>query len=190
MPLIVAVGFQGGPADGDTEVASLPTPLTKEGVGFLVDLVGSGIEREGHVVLLAPSWSDRATLERVDTLRSILAGNRLVIRPTDLPPLAGAVFASVASGLCRYIASPGLLLAALDRLQRELVVMAWLGTVSGLRTPRPNLPQRMASMWPPSAFAVSLSPTPQIRRVTRHGPGLPRSPPPHPVRLAVAAGEG
>ena len=92
-------------------------------------------------------WSSRRSTTR-----------RLSIHETPLPPLAGAVLASLASSIAPYLPSTGVLASLLPELEARLHVFTWLGSVSGLSVPAPSLGQHLASLSPGSAFGVSSYP--------------------------------
>jgi hypothetical protein len=73
---------------------------------------------------------------------------RLVSYGTKLPPLAGSALVSLASAVSPYIKAPGVLVAALPELERELLILAWLSSVTGLDYPSPSFAQHVASLSP------------------------------------------
>lgn len=153
----------------------------------LVARVACGLEDDGHVIAVYPAWSSEPALQRLETVRTSLQTSRLVCYPTALPPLAGAVLVSLASAVAPYIEAPGSLLAALPALERELVVLAWLGSVANLLHPSPSVVQHLASWWPASAFGVSFWPEPSVKRLTK-ADGVVTVPTSHrPMLLAASA---
>jgi hypothetical protein len=190
MPEIITIGFPGGPAWGDGGVVGFGSPLSAEDVPALAEVVRSGIEREGHVVALYPSWAAEPSTRRLATVRSALETGRVATYGVALPPLAGAVFARLAAAVATYIPSPGVLLSGLPRLERELIVVAWLSSVSRLRHPAPSVWQHARSWAPGSAFGAVLWPRPVVRRLHRRDRTLPLSLPDHPIRLVVSSRDG
>ena len=188
MPAIVALGFEGDPLAGAASPTSFPQPLRREDAPRLVETIGAAIETEGHAIALYPEWAREPTLQRLETVRSALSTGRLALYGTSLPPLAAGAFASLAGAVAQYIPSPGVLLSALPRLESELTVMAWLRGVRRLRTPRPGLGLRLASMWPGSGYLAHLGASPAVRRVRRRGE-VPVERRPE-LRLVVASRDG
>lgn len=191
MVAIVTFGFkpeafvaeQGSPA-------WFPDRPRREDLDDIVDAVRLGIEREGHALAIYPSWRAEPVLRRLETARSVIDERRLVLYGTSLPPLAGSVFAALASAVAGSLPSAGALIASLPALERELVVMAWLGSVARLRAPSPSVLQHVASWWPRSAFAAFFWPQPTVRRLRRDDRQVPAPTTYRPQCLAIAARDG
>lgn len=121
----------------------------------------------GHCVAIRPRTVPEPSLRNLGVLGSTLLPARLAIRPTALPPAAMGVLARLANALVERLPSAGALVAALPRLERELVVLAWADTVAALHHPPPSVAQHALSLVPGSSFEVSFSPDPTVRRLTR-----------------------
>lgn len=154
-------------------------------VGRLIDAVLSGIESAGSVVAIHPTWADEPARRNLQAVRSALMTDRLVIWPISLPPLAGAVLASVASVVSPHVASSGELVSALPAFSQQLLSATWLRSVASLREPSPTLGMHLASYLPRSAFAVCSWSDPPVRRLRDRDRGLP-PPPVDGRRMAVA----
>lgn len=188
---VISIGFPTEPFVPDQgTIPAFPNRLGRGDYDLLVDTVRKGIDDKGHVIALYPAWSNEPALQRLETVRSALDTVRLTSYGTSLPPLAGAVLASLASAASTYISSAGALLTALPALEKELVVIAWLGSVAGLSAPSPSLWQHLASSWPRASFGVSFWPEPAVRLLTRKDPGVPVPRSYRPTLLAVSSRDG
>lgn len=155
-----------------------------------MEAVTAGIEANGAVIAIVPTWFAPEALMRLEMVRSILDTERLAIHPTALPPLAGAALASLASALGPHTPGPGVLASMLPELEAELHVITWLGSVSGLSTPSPTLAQHMASLTPGTAFGVSSFPEPSVHKLRGGAPTVPLPEIARPSRLVVAPRQG
>lgn len=148
-------------------VWSFPIAPGRADLDDLVDIVRLGQERHGHVVAIYPAWRPEPALRRLETVRAATDSRRLAIYGTALPPLAGSVLASLASAVSAYVPSAGALVSGLAALEREIVPMAWLGAVTGLRSPSPSIVQHVASWWPKASFGVFFWPQPAVKLLTK-----------------------
>ena len=172
--------------DSEGRIDAFLEPPTQQQGETLIDAVNSGIGAGGHVVAIVPQWLKGDGLHRLQMIESALDTEELTIHETPLPPLAGAVLASLASALAPHLPSTGVLVSLLPELEAELHVFAWLGSVSGLSVPAPSIGQHLASLTPGSAFGVSSYPEPSVHKVGRDGPGVPLPELHRPTRLAVS----
>jgi hypothetical protein len=174
--------------DSEGRIDAFVEPPTQEQGETLVEAVRSGVEAGGHVIAIVPQWLGGEGLLRLQMVQSALDDERLTIHETPLPPLAGAVLASLASAVAPHLPSTGVLVSLLPELEAELHVFTWLGSVSGLSVPAPSLGQHIASLAPGSAFGVSSYPEPSVARLGRDGagPGVPLPQIARPSRLAVS----
>jgi hypothetical protein len=148
-------------------VWSFPIAPRRDDLDDLVDLVRLGQERHGHVVAIYPAWRPEPALRRLETVQAATDSRRLAVYGTALPPLAGAVLASLTSAVSAYVPSAGTLVSGLGALERELITMAWLGGVTGLSSPSPSILQHVASWWPKSSFGVFFWPQPSVKLLTK-----------------------
>jgi hypothetical protein len=190
VPGIVAIGFQGGSSATESEVRGFPLALSKEHLEPLIDAVGEAIDQVGHAIAVYPTWAPPSSAQRLATVRAATDVRRVAVYPTSLPPLAGSMLADLAAAVSAFVPSPGLLLSGLRKLEEELIVAAWLGSVARLREPPPSLRQHLASWWPRTAFAVAVLPQPAIRRLTMKDRGLAIPEPRDPIRVAMSVHEG
>ena len=123
-------------------------------------------------------------------MRTALNTGRLATYGTKLPPLAGAALTALAAAVTPYIKAPGVLFAALPSLEEELVVVAWLGSVSKLDKPSPSLAQHVASIWPTSGFGVSFWPEPSVKTLRKADRTVSLPTTFRPMMLASAGREG
>ena len=172
--------------DSEGRIDAFLEPPTQEQTETLVEAVRSGAEAGGHVLAIVPQWLMGDGLLRLQMVESALDDESLTIYETPLPPLAGAVLASMASAIARHLPSRGVLVSLLPDIEAELHVFTWLGSVSGLSTPAPSLSQHLASLSPGSAFGVSSYPEPTVHRLGREAPGVPLPRIDRPSRLAVS----
>ena len=172
--------------DTEGRIDAFLEPPSQEQTETLVEAVRSGAEAGGRVLAIVPQWLKGDALLRLQMVESALDDESLTIHQTPLPPLAGAVLASLASGIAPHLPSRGVLVSLLGELEAELHVFTWLGSVSGLSTPAPSLGQHIASLTPGSAFGVSSYPEPTVHRLGREAPGVPLPRIERPSRLAVS----
>jgi hypothetical protein len=172
--------------DTEGRIDAFLEPPTQEQTETLIEAVRSGAESGGHVLAIVPQWLKGDGLLRLQMVESALDDESLTIHETPLPPLAGAVLASLASAIAPHLPSRGVLVSLLGDLEAELHVFTWLGSVSGLSTPAPSLSQHLASLTPGSAFGVSSYPEPTVHRLGRDAPGVPLPRIDRAARLAVS----
>jgi hypothetical protein len=187
---VVAIGFRSEPfVPGAAPVESFAAQPGRDDVQTLVGSVQAGIESSGHVIAIYPRWDPEPALQRLETVGAVLDTAALAVYPTPLPPLAGAVLASLASAAATHVSSAGLLHAGLPSLERELVICAWLGSVAGLSRPTPSLAQHLMSIVPGTSFGVTLQPTQQIQRLTKVDRSIDVPSTHRPMCLVVAASD-
>jgi hypothetical protein len=164
----MTVGLEPLHLDGHAEPPSeLPADPARAELPGLVDRLGDGA---GRLLVVVPTWAKPSARRRLDVVRSALAGRRQVVRlETDLPPLGAAVLAGLASSLAPAAPSTGLLVDALRMLESELVLVAALPSVLGLRRPRAGFNQRLRSLFPGGRFLVRAQPEPVVVSLRRHG---------------------
>jgi hypothetical protein len=158
--------------DREGRIDAFVEPPTQEQLEVLIEAVRSGAEEGGHVLAIVPQWLKGDGMLRLQMVQSALDDESLSIHETSLPPLAGAVLASMASSVAPFLPSTGVLASLLPELEAQLHVFTWLGSVSGLSVPAPSLGQHLASLSPGSAFGVSSYPEPSVHKLGRDG-GVP-----------------
>ncbi|MPZ90192.1 MAG: hypothetical protein GEU68_00935 [Actinobacteria bacterium] len=191
MAAIISIGFQTEAfvSGGGTIPAFSHEPAPND-FERLVDTVRGAIEQSGHVIAIYPDYAAEPSLARLETVRTALNTRRLATYGTSLPPLAGAALTALAAAVTPYIQAPGVLFAALPTLEEELLVLAWLGSVSKLDRPSPSLAQHLASMWPISAFGISFWPEPSVKTLRKKDRTVSLPTTFRPMMLATAAREG
>lgn len=188
---VVSVGYdvpqllEGAPA-----VPTFLEALDRDDLDSATETIGAALQRSGHALVVYPAWLGEPTLRRLETVRAALATDRLALHGSALPPLAGGVLCHLASALAAQFTRPGQLVAALGDLERDLVVVAWLGSVTGLREPAPSVLQHLGSLSPRSSYGVVLQPEPAVQRIGRRGQDLPLHKAQQPMELVMAAHEG
>ncbi|MGH2749672.1 MAG: hypothetical protein ACRDK3_02170 [Actinomycetota bacterium] len=188
MTAIISIGFKaeafvsgGGPIPAFSHE---PEPHDLE---RLVDTVRSGIAGTGHALAIYPDYAAEPSLARLETVRTALNTASLTSYGTKLPPLAGATLTALASAVTPYIEAPGVLIAGLPSLERELLVLAWLGSVARLSHPAPSMTQHLVSMWPTTSFGVSFWPEPAVKTLGKKDRTVPLPTTFRPTMLAIAA---
>jgi hypothetical protein len=150
---------------GQPPAVPIPGPPEREDLRDLFDAIGGPIRGGASEIVIVGDWLPPETLERVRTIRSLLQTDRVAIHITDLPPLAASVLAALTAALAPLALSAGALAGAIDHIADELLVLAWAGSVAGLRHPGVSLLDHARS-----AGADE----------------LPLAPPEHPIELLVA----
>ncbi len=191
MAQVLAFGYEPGVwLPGQGHVESFPAKPAREDLDRLVETMSQALERERHVLAVYPEWLAEPARRRIEMARSVLAAPGIVGHPSPLPPLAGGLLAALAAAAAPYFASTGALLAALPRLERELYVLAWLGTVAGLKQPPPTLLQHLVSMSPRVGFAACFAPDHFVKRITKTDRVIPLRKPALPLNVIVAGRDG
>jgi hypothetical protein len=164
----MTVGLEPLELDGHAEPPSqLPADPARTDLPDLIDRLDEG---HGRLLVVVPTWAKPSARQRLDVVRSALAGRREVVRlQTDLPPLGAAVLGGLAASLAPAAPSAGLLYDALRMLESELVLVAALPSVLRLRRPRAGFNQRLRSLFPGGRFLVRAQPEPVVVSLKRNG---------------------
>ena len=173
---------------GQPPAVPIPGPPGREDMRDLFDAIGGPLKGGSAEIVIVGDWLPPETLERVRTVRSLLQTDRVAIYVTDLPPLAASVLAALTAALGPLALSPGALAGAIDQIADELLVLAWTGSVAGLRHPGVSLLNHARSALPWSSFAVGLQPESFVQP-TSSADELPLAPPAQPIELLVAPEE-
>jgi hypothetical protein len=156
----------------------------------LADTLDTAISRRAAVLAILPSWAAEPGRHGLETVSAALAAPRVIIHESPLPPLGGSVLVAIAAAIAPAVGRGGLLAAALPRIERELLVGAWLSSVAGLQHPSPSLSQHAVSMAPWSSFAVIASPVTRIVRLARKHGSINAPRPGHPFGCLIADRDG
>jgi len=175
---------------GQPPVVPIPGPPGRDDVRDLLDAIGAPLRSGAREIVIVGDWLPPETLERVRMIRSLLQTDRVAIHVTDLPPLAAGVLAALTAALAPAAPSAGALAGAIDAIADELVVLAWVGSVAGLRHPSVSLLDHARSALPWSSFAVGLQPESFVTPVSAGAEALALAPPEQPIELLVAPEEG
>jgi len=160
-----------------------------ESIAVIVGTLRDALAHAHWLIVVAADWIDPAEDRRLRTALMMLDSDRIAVAYHDLPPLAGGVLAVLAAALAEHLRSPGLTLGALDSVAEELIAVAWLRGISGLRRPSPTVAQHAASLVPGRGFVVGVAPQTFVHRAGRAAnAGL--SPAPEPVELVFADRDG
>jgi hypothetical protein len=174
---------------GQPPAVPIPGPPGREDMRDLFDAIGAPVRYGSAVIVIVGDWLPPETLERVRTIRSLLQTGRVAIHVTDLPPLAASVLAALTAALAPLAVSAGALAGAIDLIADELLVLAWTGSVAGLRHPGVSLLDHARSALPWSSFGVGLQPESFVQPVSAPAEDLPLAPLEHPIELLVAPEE-
>jgi hypothetical protein len=174
---------------GQPAAVPIPGPPEREDLRDLFDAIGGPIRAGASEIVVVGDWLPPETLERVHTIRSLLQTGRVAIHVTDLPPLAASVLAALTAALAPLAVSAGALAGAIDQIADELLVLAWTGSVAGLRHPGVSLLDHARSALPWSSFAVGLQPESFVVPTSVAAEDLPLAPPENPIELLVAPEE-
>jgi hypothetical protein len=172
--------------EGQRPALPVPAPPDRDDLRDLFDTIAAPARAGESVIVVVGDWLPAETLSRVRTVHSLLETDRVAIHVTSLPPLAASVLAALAAALTPWAPSAGALAGALESVAGELVVLAWAGTVAGLRHSEVSLLHHARSALPWSSFAIGVQPESFVVPLGRRGAELPLSPPAHPVDLLVA----
>lgn len=173
---------------GQPPAVPIPGPPGREDMRDLFDAIGAPVRAGASVIVIVGDWLPPETVERVRMVRSLLDSDRVAIHVTDLPPLAASVLAALTAALVPLAPSAGALAGAIETIGDELVVLAWAGSVAGLRHPGVSLLDHARSALPWSAFGVGLQPESFVTPISA-GEELPLGPPAYPLELLVAPEE-
>jgi hypothetical protein len=171
---------------GQPPAVPIPGPPGREDMRDLFDAIGAPVRNGASEIVIVGEWLPAETFDRVRTIRSLLQTDRVAIHVTDLPPLAAGVLAALVAALAPFAMSVGALAGAIDAVADELVVLAWAGSVAGLRHPGVSLLDHARSALPWTSFAVGLQPESFVQPVSGSADELPLSPPDDPIELLVA----
>jgi len=167
----------------------LAAPLQRDDLRELFDVIAALLRTGDSIVVIVGKWLPANALDRVMIVHSLLETDRVAIHLTELPPLAASVLAALAAALAPFAVSAGALAGSLDAIGDELVVLAWAGSVAGLRHPGVSLWQHARSALPWTTFGIGLQPESFVRAVSRGSDPLPLAVPAAPIELLVAPGE-
>lgn len=174
---------------GQPPALPVPGAPERDDLRDLFDALAGPLRGGRSVILVVGDWLAPQTLERVHTVHSLLETDRVAIHVTDLPPLAASVLAALTAALAPHAVSAGALAGSLDALSRRLWVLAWLGSVAGLRHPAVSVLHHARSALPWTSFGVGLQPDPFVVALNRAGAQTPIVTPSHPVDLLIAPRE-
>jgi hypothetical protein len=174
---------------GQQPALPMPAPPVRDDLRDLYDVLAGAVRGGSTVIVVVGDWLPEETLRCVYTVRSLLDTNHVAIHVTDLPPLATSVLAALTAALVPYAASAGALAGALGAVERELIVLAWVGSVAGLRHPDVSMVDHARSLMPWTAFGVGLQPESFVAPVSGRTETVPLTACEQPIELLVATGE-
>lgn len=175
--------------EGQRPALPVPGPPDRDDLRDLFETIAAPLRGGEDVIVIVGDWLPPDALSRVRTVHSLLETDRVAIHVTHLPPLAASVMAALAPALAPWAPSSGALAGALEAIGDQLVVLAWAGSVAGLRHPDVSLLHHARSALPWSSFGIGVQPESFVQPLTRGGYEIPLAPPPEPIELLIAAGE-
>jgi hypothetical protein len=175
--------------EGQRPALPVPGPPDREDLRDLFETIAAPLRSGEAVIVVVGDWLPPETLSRVRTIHSLLETDRVAIHVTHLPPLAASVLAALAAALAPLARSAGALAGALEAIGDQLVVLAWAGSVAGLRHPEVSLLHHARSALPWSSFGVGVQPESFVQTLGRGSYEAPLEPPPTPIELLIAPTE-
>lgn len=173
---------------GQPAVLPVPAAPGQDDLRDLFDAIGGPLRADRAVIVIVGDWLPEESLRGVRTVHSLLETDRVAVHVTGLPPLAASVLAALAGALAPLAPSAGAIAGALETIAGELYVLAWTGSVAGLRHPSVSLLHHARSLLPGSAFGVGLQPAAFVQPISRD-PSVPLTAPEHALELLVAPTE-
>lgn len=162
---VLTVGFAMPPLASATVAGPALSGLDADGIPGLVELLRVGVRANHRVVVLYPECESEPTLRHLQTARRAIGGTRIALHPIAASPVAAAVVATFAAQLAGAVSDAGVLLAALRVMERQVVTVAWLNRLTGLRSPAPSLAEHALSLLPGTRWAVCSWPEPAVHRI-------------------------
>lgn len=170
---VVAFGYEPAALFADPGSLTTVPDAADATLPDLVDALRTALDGARRVVVIHADWLADDALARMQTARAALDTRRVALVASDLPPLAGDVLCSVAGTIAPRMIHAGRLVGAIPSVAAELVVLAWLRRVSGLKRPPPSMLQHAASAVSRRGFYVQVQPAPFVRQVDPSKPIAP-----------------
>lgn len=166
MPVVVVVGDL--PSTGHVPGASAVRLPLGRASGMTKDqfcaALGELHDQYDAVVCLCPTWRSQPAKHSIAMARMVHGTERITAVPCDLPPLGLSLTADLIAHLARYV-PPGVLIALVRRLSRQIVAGAWLRSVTKLQHVPTGLSQHLGSYVPGSSFLALVRPEPTVTRI-------------------------
>lgn len=172
--------------EGQRPALPVPGPPERDDLRDLFETVGAPLRSGDAIILVVGDWLPPDTLKRVHTVHSLLETDRVAIHVTHLPPLAASVLAALAAALIPWAPSAGALAGALEAIGDQLVVLAWAGSVAGLRHPDVSILHHARSALPWSSFGIGVQPESFVQPLAGGHHEVPLTPPSQDVELLIA----
>ncbi|RKN46977.1 hypothetical protein [Streptomyces hoynatensis] len=177
MPIAIAVTSADlvlPPTDQHTPGAHVLTPPERQDFPSALAEVTRLLELHGYFIVLYPTTTPRAYVQRLHAVRAVLESDRIALLPSALPPLGTAVLVRQLRQLSACDFSPGVLGASARLLAHYIYAGALLASGSRLDRVPVTLPATNGGRQPGGQCAVLAGPTPQLVRaegdVTLAGP--------------------
>lgn len=163
---VVGFGYELGTLlDGQRPVTVIAGAPDDDATARIAATLEEALARSEHLVVVAAGWTGPEEQRRLDTALTAVGTDRVAVLPSDLPPLAGGVLAALAAALSEHLTA-GVLVAGLEAIAAELVVVGWVRSVSGLTRPDVSVLLHGASLLPGGrGFGVGLQPEEFVRRL-------------------------
>lgn len=172
LALDVPEALDPGPEEAPVRVLRAPVPTDDVTLVEHVEDLGEG---DRTVLVLHPRHRTTEVVRMVRLARVALRTHRVVAVPTDLSPLAAGVVVDLVAALAdRLDLDGGRAVALVPELERQLLVVGWVRSVTRLRQPEPSFVQHLASWFTRRGFEVTIRPDPEVRRLKPDSAGSPQ----------------
>ncbi|CAN5247975.1 hypothetical protein BH23ACT9_BH23ACT9_10750 [soil metagenome] len=163
---VIALGRHAGPfLPAPIHVVHVDPAEVLGDLGAMHDLLSHQLAVQQPLLVIYPATLGDAPARAISTVRAALDGAPLLWHATGLPPLAADVLVTLAAALHEPLGDAAVVAAALPLLEQQIVHLAWVPSVTGLRAPAPTVWQHARSMAPGGSWLVSSWPEPGIHRL-------------------------
>lgn len=175
--------------DGEPTPTCVPPTEDPAGLPDLLQLLDRLVPVDGMAVAVVPTWGPARQRETYDAARALLPSRSLLVVETSLPPLAASLAVSTLAALVARVGGPDVAALVWPHLEREMVSLAWLSSVTGLGHLDVPLGLHARSYVSRHGFVAQIHPRAGLARVGRDPAALQLTLPPRP-RALVADQEG
>ncbi|MEU5880315.1 hypothetical protein [Spirillospora sp. NPDC047279] len=160
--------FPGTGALGAAGAQRLDLPATSEAAQFFIDHVAQGLQAQGAVLVLLPSWRAAAAKRLVSLARGALSTDRIAAVQLSLPPLALSLVADQLAFVAPHV-KPGVLASLAYRLADSVYAGAWVNSVARLEHIKTGFGAHVSSFLP-GGFSVGAGTNAGVHRITASKP--------------------
>lgn len=180
----VRVTFSEEPAPTEIPPVEDPSQLAE-----LLQVLDRLVPAGATAAVVLPTWGPPRQRETYDVARALLDGRSLLVVETALPPVAASLAASILTALAPRLGDAHVVALALPQVEREMVALAWLSSVTGLGRLDVPLGLHARSYLSRRGFVVRAHPRPGIARAVRK-PGPLELELPRAARAVLATQDG